>query len=107
MRARILGVKRDKSSAVRRKARRHFLSACCEDEQLRIVLSRQLMGGRVPGYADGALDVFGRPLDELDDLELAQLVVITHWPSRLRKPEYADDRESAARSPLTRSRSGQ
>lgn len=78
-----------------------------ENEQMRIVLSRESMGGDIYGYADGALDVFGRPLDELDDMELAQLVAITHWPSKFRKPEFEEARESAAKSLLTRVHSAQ
>jgi hypothetical protein len=58
-----------------------------ESEQLLIVRPRVFFGKGVSGYAAGALSVYGRPLNQLSDYELAELVVIARWPTRYRNPE--------------------
>ena len=73
-------------------------------ELLQIERSKIFLGNRAYGYAAGALSVFGRPLDQLDDTELARLVVIARSPSRIRQPDRVQMRESAAAVLLTRAR---
>lgn len=67
-----------------------------EDEQLLIDRSHVFLGQRTCGFEAGALAVYGRPLNRLSDLELAELVVIARWPTRFRNPQNSADLAKAA-----------
>ena len=75
-----------------------------ESEQMLVYRSRAFMGQRSHGFEAGALSVFARPLDRLSNQELAELVVLPHWPYRYRRPEYSADRAKAASALLDRVR---
>ncbi len=76
-----------------------------EQEQLLIMRTFAFSGYRRYGFEDGALEFFGRPLDRLSELELAELVVLARWPSRYRTSERAEFRARAAAELLERVRS--
>jgi len=76
-------------------------------ELLQIERSKAFFGRDVTGYEAAAIRLFARPLNELNDLELAQLVVASGWPTRFMRPEFAERRESLARALLIRASSAE
>jgi hypothetical protein len=74
------------------------------EEQMLLDRSRTYFGQGAVGYAEGAHRRFGRPLDALTDIELAQLVVVARWPRRLQAPEQADLVRIAAQRLLEQAR---
>jgi hypothetical protein len=57
------------------------------DEQLAVYESNVMITPGVRGFEAGARAMFELPLDQLDEEQLATLVVLTRWPSRLSRPE--------------------
>ena len=75
-----------------------------ESEQLALLCSRSYLGRQGHGYQAAALSVYSRGLDQLDERELATLVVIARSPGKYRRPDRADDLALAADALLRRSR---
>ncbi len=74
------------------------------DEQRTILCSRIFLGRRAYGFSAGAREWFGKPLDALDESELASLVVVQRWPSYFARPENAARRQRARDDLLKRKR---
>jgi hypothetical protein len=72
------------------------------DEQIAVVCSRTFFGKGIVGFQSAARGIFGRDLDELNELELAALVVHSRWPSRYRDPARAQDLQNATRALISR-----
>jgi membrane peptidoglycan carboxypeptidase len=64
------------------------------------------MGNGDYGFQASATKEYGRPLSELDDLQLAKLVVIARWPTYYRHQAQAGKLEQAAERLLSQVRPG-
>lgn len=73
-------------------------------DQLIIDRSSTYLGKSAHGYASGAMSVYGKPLNQLNETELATLVVIARWPRLNRAPERAADVARAAEALVARVR---
>jgi hypothetical protein len=60
-----------------------------EDDQITLIVSQSYLGRRSIGFAAGARVWFDRPLEALDEAELATLVVLMRWPSRFSESSNA------------------
>jgi len=60
-----------------------------EDERVAIVASRAFLGKHAYGFQAGALSEYSRGLDALSERELARLVILQRWPTRMRTPELS------------------
>lgn len=74
------------------------------EAQRTILCSRIFLGRRAYGFAAGAREWFGKPLDALDEAEFASLVVVQRRPSFFARPENAARRARARDDLLKRKR---
>jgi hypothetical protein len=61
-----------------------------DDERMAILASRIVVVRGTHGFATGAELVFARPLERLNEEELATLVVMARKPLRFARPEYRE-----------------